>query len=32
MPLTTDCGGGCLCQSGKCAARLNTLPPTQPSP
>jgi hypothetical protein len=31
-PLTTDCGGGCLCHHGKCAARLNTLSPNQPAP
>ncbi|WP_437865171.1 hypothetical protein [Sorangium sp. So ce363] len=26
-PGTMDCGGGCLCQGGRCAARLINVPP-----
>jgi len=29
---TLDCGGGCLCREGRCAARLSEPPPGLPRP
>ena len=30
QPGTIDCGGGCLCHHGRCAAKLMSLVVTQP--